>query len=180
MRQWFPPHLLLITNWIASTTSDAAFDVRSLQTIGIVFCTNIQNLYVSYKWEKTKTLILISAILNSFSAGTCCFMTWYNSNMSILLGMTNSCSKDNAKFAYNIPKNPYEQLGWQLRIMLSKLQILSCPHLHKRGQLWIFNIDFDFEDVQSNWFTSVRLHNPVISEFQCYRPSLTPKAYNTK
>ena len=91
-------------------------------------------------------------------------MTWYNSNMSILLGMTNSCSKDNAKFAYNIPKNPYEQLGWQLRIMLSKLQILSCPHLHKRGQLWIFNIDCDFEDVQSNWFTSVRLHNPVITE----------------
>ena len=48
------------------------------------------------------------------------------------------------------------------------LLISSCPHLRNRGQLRIFNIDIDFEDVQSNRY---------ISKFQCYRPSLT-RRYN--
>ena len=63
------------------------------------------------------TLILISSTFDSFSirnsieeGKSCSFMTCYNSNMSILLGMATSDWKNKARFGIRIPKNPYEQL----------------------------------------------------------------------
>ena len=37
-----------------------------------------------------------------------------------------------------------------------------------RGPLQIFNLNFDFEDVQSNRFTLVRFNKSIISKFLCY------------
>ena len=45
---------------------------------------------------------------------SCNFMTWYNSNMCILLRMATSDCKNNARFEFHLPKNPCEQLDWQL------------------------------------------------------------------
>ena len=63
------------------------------------------------------TLILISSTSNSFSIQnslekrkSCCFITWYNSNMSISLGMATSDCKNNARFGFHIPKNKYTRL----------------------------------------------------------------------
>ena len=57
------------------------------------------------------TLILISSTFNSFSIQnslekrkSCCFMTWYNSNMSILLGMAASDCKINVRLDSTYPK----------------------------------------------------------------------------
>ena len=59
----------------------------------------------------------------------------------------------------------------------SKLSNFELSPPAKRGQLWIFNIDFDFEDVQSNRFTTVRFDMSIISKFWCYRPSLTSNSF---
>ena len=45
----------------------------------------------------------------------------------------------------------------------------------KVAQFRIFNIDFDFEDEQSNRFTMVWLYKSSISKFRCYRLSLSPR-----
>ena len=44
---------------------------------------------------------------------SCSFMTYYNFNMSILLGIATSDYKNNTRFGFHIPKNPYEQLHWK-------------------------------------------------------------------
>ena len=68
------------------------------------------------------TLILILSTFISFSIQnsieerkSCSFMKWYNSNMSILLGMATSDWKNNAR----LPKNRYEQLDWQPNIYIT-------------------------------------------------------------
>ena len=62
------------------------------------------------------------------------------------------------------PKTPMNNLTDSL-ILLIHIYItnfeLSPPA--KRGQLRIFYSDFDFEDVQSNRFTSVRVDKSIIS-----------------
>ena len=41
--------------------------------------------------------------------------------MSILLGKATSNSKNNGIFGFHIPKNPYEQLDWQLYTNITHL-----------------------------------------------------------
>ena len=56
---------------------------------------------------------------------SCSFMTWYNSNMCILLRMANSDCKNNARFEFHLPKNPCEQLDWQLDTCNTHLYITN-------------------------------------------------------
>ena len=74
--------------------------------------------------------------------------------MSTLLGMSTSDCENNARFIFHVPINPYEQLVASLILkMHSKIDNFELFPPAKREQLRICNIEFD--DVQSNWFTTV-------------------------
>ena len=125
------------------------------------------------------TSILFSSTFDSFSIWnsteelkSCVFTTWYNSYKSISPGMATSDCENNAKFVFHIPKHQMSNLNDSILIVYSNTANFEFSLSANGNQLQIFNINFDFEDVQSNQFTSVRFNKSVILKFLCFRPSL--------
>ena len=79
--------------------------------------------------------------------------------------MATSECENNAKCGFHIPKPQMSNLNDSILIVYSNTANFEFSPSANRGQLQLFNINFDFEDVQSNQFTSVRLNKSVILKF---------------
>ena len=72
----------------------------------------------------------------------------YDTEMSILLEMCTSDCENNARFGFHPPKNPHDQLGWQLNAKywecIVKWIILSCSTWNKWGTTLSYQYGFWF------------------------------------
>ena len=82
--------------------------------------------------------------------------------------MATSDCENNAKFGFHIPKHQMSNLNDSILIVYSNTANFEFSPSANRGQLQIFNINFEFEDVQSNQFTSLRFNESFILKFLCY------------